>query len=411
MDPLLELSDVRFKLRLPKPTPTGSPRQLHRQSSGDATTLNAFRALARDHDAFGFALSTGVEFGWPEKFADLEENAKAVKRVLVQKIADAEEKHGQVEVVEAQLAVASHVARTGSVGELEEAWKKVDLKSLSTGKKIDAYFERARFGFAWEDYRFVKEALLETNRLLEIGGDWDRRNRLKVYNGLHAMVTRNFKKASQELLSCVATFTADELLGYDRFVMYTMLTSLVALDRVPLRTEVVQSPEIVAVLDACYGANSGSSYANSLSPGEVEVKMNTAAVGRLVAALYECRYRDFMQALLNVHDVLKKDRYFARHIPWFLREMRTKAYAQYLTSYRSVKLTSMATAFGVSVEFMDEEISRFVAFKKLNSKIDKVAGVVETNRPDTVNAKYQDVIKQGDVLLSRVQKLARAVNV
>lgn len=40
----------------------------------------------------------------------------------------------------------------------------------------------------------------------------------------------------------------------------------------------------------------------------------------------------------------------------------------------------------------------------------QVGGVVETNRPDTKNAQYQACIKQGDLLLNRVQKLGRVVD-
>jgi 26S proteasome regulatory subunit N7 len=87
------------------------------------------------------------------------------------------------------------------------------------------------------------------------------------------------------------------------------------------------------------------------------------------------------------------------------------AYSQYLESYRSVTLASSAKAFGVSIEFLDKELARFIASGRLNAKIDKCAGIVETNRPDAKNAQYQAMIKQGDLLLNRIQKLARAVNV
>ncbi|KAK8684442.1 hypothetical protein V6N13_040469 [Hibiscus sabdariffa] len=43
-------------------------------------------------------------------------------------------------------------------------------------------------------------------------------------------------------------------------------------------------------------------------------------------------------------------------------------------------------------------------------KIDKVAGVLETNRPDAKNALYQATIKQGDFLLNRIQKLSRVID-
>ncbi|KAL0010010.1 hypothetical protein SO802_005118 [Lithocarpus litseifolius] len=47
---------------------------------------------------------------------------------------------------------------------------------------------------------------------------------------------------------------------------------------------------------------------------------------------------------------------------------------------------------------------------KLHCKIDKVAGVLETNCPDAKSALYQATIKQGDFLLNRIQKLYRVVD-
>jgi len=39
-----------------------------------------------------------------------------------------------------------------------------------------------------------------------------------------------------------------------------------------------------------------------------------------------------------------------------------------------------------------------------------VAGVIETIRTDSKNAQYQLTLKQGDVLLNRVQKLSRVIH-
>ncbi|THG07578.1 hypothetical protein TEA_014688 [Camellia sinensis var. sinensis] len=57
-----------------------------------------------------------------------------------------------------------------------------------------------------------------------------------------------------------------------------------------------------------------------------------------------------------------------------------------------------------------KELSCFIAAGKLHCKIDKVAGVLETNRPDAKNALYQATIKQGDFLLNRIQKLSRVID-
>ncbi|GAB2239263.1 hypothetical protein Droror1_Dr00025176 [Drosera rotundifolia] len=76
------------------------------------------------------------------------------------------------------------------------------------------------------------------------------------------------------------------------------------------------------------------------------------------------------------------------------RESGTVVYSQFLESYKSVTIDAMARAFGVSVDFIDHELSRFIAAGRLHCKIDKVAGVLETNRPDAKNALYQATIKQ-----------------
>ncbi|CAL5330202.1 unnamed protein product [Camellia sinensis] len=91
-------------------------------------------------------------------------------------------------------------------------------------------------------------------------------------------------------------------------------------------------------------------------------------------------------------------------------EVRTVVYSQFLESYESVTIEAMAKAFGVTVAFIDLELSRFIAAGKLHCKIDKVAGVLETNRPDAKNALYQATIKQGDFLLNRIQKLSRVID-
>lgn len=93
----------------------------------------------------------------------------------------------------------------------------------------------------------------------------------------------------------------------------------------------------------------------------------------------------------------------------YVREMRRRAYAQLLESYRIVGLESMANAFGVSVDWLARDLSKFIPSKKLNCTIDRVTGVIETNRPDDKNRQYQDVVKQGDQLLTKLQKFGQAV--
>jgi 26S proteasome regulatory subunit N7 len=85
------------------------------------------------------------------------------------------------------------------------------------------------------DQDLIERNLDKAKTLVDEGGDWDRRNRMKVYQGLRAMSIRDFKSAAELFLDTVATFTSYELMDYQTFVTYTVICSLVALERPKLR--------------------------------------------------------------------------------------------------------------------------------------------------------------------------------
>ena len=131
---------------------------------------------------------------------------------------------------------------------------------------------------------------------------------------------------------------------------------------------------------------------------------------RLANTLYECDYKAYLHTLVDLQPHLIANRYFQPHAGYLLRELHVLAFQQFLDSYQSVTLESMAKSFGVSAEFLDVQLSRFIAAGRLTAKIDKFGGVVETNRPDWKNARYQEMIQKGDLLLNRIQKLGRVVD-
>jgi 26S proteasome regulatory subunit N7 len=232
--------------------------------------------------------------------------------------------------------------------------------------------------------------------LIDEGGDWDRRNRLKVYQGTYLMSIRNFSEASTMLLDTLATFTCTELYDYKTFVLYTTICAAITLNRPDFKQKVIMAPEVLEVIHEMPHL---ADYANSF---------------------YNCQYDKFFSALGNVPLLkalaaleadLKSDRYLFAHYKFYVREMRITIYNQLLQSYQSLTIESMAKSFGVSEDWIDSDLSKFISLGRVNAVIDKVGGVIETNRPDAKNAQYQSVIKQGDVLLNRIQKLSRVINV
>ena len=126
------------------------------------------------------------------------------------------------------------------------------------------------------------------------------------------------------------------------------------------------------------------------------------------SSLYNSEYATFFRALASVEqEHLLPSRVLSPHTQYYVREMRIIAFAQLLESYRSVALDRMAAAFGVTTDYIDRELSRFISAGRLPAVIDKVEGIIENRRPDAKNAQYSRIIKEGDVLLNSLQKLSR----
>lgn len=96
---------------------------------------------------------------------------------------------------------------------------------------------------------------------------------------------------------------------------------------------------------------------SSTAPQEAEAPVDFTPLAGLVRSLYVGDYRSFFLALAAVEEnFLSQDRYLYEHRGWFVREMRLRAYQQLLQSYRVVGLDSMASDFGVSVDFLDRYV-------------------------------------------------------
>jgi len=319
--------------------------------------------------------------------AKMEEANKTTLTTLDAAITDATENLGESETREALLKKSEFLALIGDKDAAVEAVRKTAEKTVGLGNRMDLVFLNIRVGLFHSDHAITTANIAKAKQMLEEGGDWDRRNRLKVYEGLYAMSIRDFKLGAKLFLDAISTFTSYELMDYVKFVEYTVWISVLALERSDLHKDVIKGSEILEVLH------------------------QSPQVKQYLFSLYNCQYSEFFTALGHLEQVMKADRYLAPHYAFYVREMKVKAYAQLLESYRSLTLAYMADAFGVTEQYMDQELCRFIASGRLHAKIDKVGGIVITNRPDSKNAQYQSCIKQGDILLNRVQKLSRVINI
>ena len=201
------------------------------------------------------------------------------------------------------------------------------------------------------------------------------------------MWTRNFKKSSNLFMESMATFTCTELMSFNEFVFYTIIVGMFSLTRPELKQNVIDSSDVLGA-----------------------IKEIPECSKNYLFSLYNCDYKKYLISLIEVVDLLSKNRYLSVHANYYCREMRIAGFQQFLVSYKSIKITHMASQFGVSVDFLDNELSNFIGAGRLYCKIDKVDGIIEATRLDQKNELYQNVIKQGDNILNRIHKLSRVTD-
>lgn len=316
-----------------------------------------------------------LEVSVQQELSNLEENVKK-----------AQESEGESEVRQAKLEIAHFYKRIGNWEEARKCYEKCIEESVGVGPKLDLIFNIMRIQFFVLNFGVLKNLIERAKSLLEEGGDWERRNRLKVYEGITYILLRDFSKAAQVFLDSVSTFSATELMSYETFIFYTVTLSVLTLNRPELNKRVILNSDILTVI-------------GSLEPLE-----------EYLHAMYNSKYNNFLVKLCDILDQLQGKRYMSRHIGFFSREMRILAYKQFLNSYKSVTMQSMSQSFGLSIQFLDEELSRFIANHRLPCKIDRVRQVIETERDEERTEKFYKTIKQGDILLNRIQKLSRVMD-
>lgn len=295
----------------------------------------------------------------------------------------AEENDGDLELHTVLKQRAMYLSRIGhkeaALPAIDEAFE----KAQGTGTKIDLTLLKIRLGLFFGDTDLTETHITKAAALIEEGGDWDRRNRLNVYRGVYCASIRHFDEASHLLKEALSTFTATEVVEYKEFIQLTVLMGMVTLSRRELK-QLMESPEVLQIID------------------------ELPHLREYTSSLYHSEYATFFRALAMIEQMyLLPSRILSRHTQFYVREMRIISFSQLLESYRSVALDRMAQAFGVTTEYMDQELSRFISTGRLAAVIDKVEGVIENRHPDQKNAQYSRIIKEGDVLLSTYTMLTQ----
>ena len=276
-------------------------------------------------------------------------------------------------------------------------------ESNSTSIRIEAAFGLFRISYVRNNFRQMGEIIGEIARLIEKGcassSNWCSRNKLKVYEAVYCLATRNLSRATSLLLDCIPTFESYELLPFKDVVEYTVLSGMISLPRSDLHRQFHNNGMLQQALLAESHRYRDYFY-----------------------SLYDCHYKEFFRNLAWIELELKANPLLHCHRRYYVREMRLKAYTQLLRAYRTINLSRMASEFGVSEDYIEQEVARCIAAGKLHCKIDNVARAIVTvsaagcdrgRAPDATcdrGLSYQNAIKRGDTLLNRLKKLGEVID-
>ncbi len=210
-----------------------------------------------------------------------------------------------------------------------EEFNKVIEKTQSFNLKIDSFFGILHIGILYKDLKLLEEFIEKCRKLLKDGGDWEKRNKLKVYDGLYKLLKRNFKDCGKLFIEALMTFTNYELFDYKTFVFYTCLTNIISVDRVTLKTKIIDNSDVIACIR------------------EIPNLQN------FLESFYDGNYQVFFREFFEIIERTKNDFFLGKHNNYFVHEMRIKVYSQFLQSYKSVTIDNMSNCFGVTPQFID----------------------------------------------------------
>jgi len=299
----------------------------------------------------------------------------------------AQENAGEVEVQKVRTQIAEYAMLTASPEETAKKWDEVrgkKKKGASTTQRISLSFNILKIFLAYNKMDLFREELSKAKELIDLGGDWTALNTLRIFEGLGEMRDRKFEKAADLFIQSIATYNATDIMSYDKFLQYTILCSCLSKDRKTLKEKIVESSDVKGV--------------------------DIPLMKEFVSCLVNCNYIDYFPLLVRVMDFMKQDLLLHEHVFTYFRAMRLRGYMQYFVVYKTSTLAQLADVFGVSLEFVDRDIADFIYNGKLQGKINKVEGVVVSERGDPVNDEYHKIIKLGDNLLNKISKLGHLIS-
>ncbi|KAL0213530.1 hypothetical protein RCL1_007156 [Eukaryota sp. TZLM3-RCL] len=307
------------------------------------------------------------------------------EKKLLAAIEDAQKNAGETEVRDAWRELSNFYGRIGDEPKYLESFRKVYELTAGSLLKCDLLFGQILFALQYNDFEMARSAVQRAYFFEEQGSlDYEHKNRLTVFRAALDLRYRKVSEAATLLLSSMSSFMSTEVFSFEEFIRYIIITSPLTLTRPQLKEKVIDAPEVLSVVNSPVVADSFD----------------------FLTHFYHTRYAEALTSLLKVFDTLSTDKLLSLHLKWLFRELRLRCYRQHLSAYVSVNLESMSRLFGVPVDVLLADVRDFIVAGRLSCSIDGEAGVLFKHVREG-GEEQGNVLKQTDVLLSKIQTLAR----
>lgn len=300
------------------------------------------------------------------------EIAKKLREFEQEKDANAE---SESYIIETNKKVCEFYAQTFDVKRFEELTGELLEKDNSASLKMNILMCRIRMAIILEDIRSLEKHIEDADFVFESSSDWECKNRFKVYFGLFYLLRAEFDKAATYFCDSLTSFSAYELLSFEKLILYLVFSSLISFERNRLKKDVIDNPEV----------------------------RKCRALLELPECLFGCEYSKLFRKLLAFIEHCESDCFLRPFKEYFCKEMKIKGYYQLLLCYQSLHLDKMAQYFNVEAEHIEEDLRNFIVEGKLKCTIDRVDGVVRMR----MNGKDEDLqclVRTGEKVLRDIKK-------
>jgi len=179
---------------------------------------------------------------WTE--AEIEAELKSFEA----KIKDSRENQGEIEVRDNILDKAEFLRYEAlRLHDAEKVFREAYDLTGGASKKMEILFECLLMNFDTCSLNIIQKDIETCSKLVDDGADWDKKNKLKIYEGVYCMMIRDLKKASDLFVSSIATFTATEVMPFKNFIFYTVVLALLTQDRKLIKNDIVHCPDVLAI--------------------------------------------------------------------------------------------------------------------------------------------------------------------